>query len=115
MARNRLSSSSKVSAEQLKLEREGRIIERQRQELTKRLEKEARLAKKAEKVKMNVSIAQRPSSISLGAARIGNGRNSQAGRRRLSGKDRNAALVRFLILCLILATLVVMLWRAVPS
>lgn len=104
-----------MSAEEKRLEREQRELERKQQELSKRLEKESRLAKEKAQVRMNVTMARHPSSIALGSARIGSGQHSRGPKRRLAGRAQQHALARFLILCLILATLLVMLWRAIPS
>lgn len=110
MALRKISSSTKVTEEQRRLDKEHLELKKREAELNKLL---VNIPKQIEKKKLEVDLAV--PSISLGGARVS--RTAQPARRskRLPSKDLNAARVKFLVLCLILLTIMVMLWRAVPS
>lgn len=112
MPLNKLSSSTKVDDEHRKLAK-------QQQELKKL---EARLQKKLSRIpveeqkRKKLQVAAAAPSVSLGPVRVprSGAPSPRRGTTRLS-RDMNAARIKFLVLCLILATILVMLWRAVPS
>ena len=111
MALRKLSSSTKVTDEQRRLDKEQLELKKREAELTKLLVKIPKQIEKKKKLEVDIAAP----AISLGTARTH--RSSQPVRRgktRLS-KDLNAARVKFLVLCLILLSIVVMLWRAIPS
>ncbi len=109
MAIRKLSSSTKVTDEQRRLAKQQQELKKLEVQLQKKL---ARIPKEKKIVKADLTMP----SISLSQVR--SPRSTQKpvrrGTTRLS-KDLNAARVKFLVLCLILATILVMLWRAVPS
>jgi hypothetical protein len=55
-------------------------------------------------------------ALSLGGARLARG-NYQPARKlkKLPAREFNSARIKFLGLCLILATIIFMLWRSIPS
>jgi hypothetical protein len=111
MALRKISSSTKVTDEQRRLDKEQLELKKREAELTKLLVKIPKQIEKTRKLEVDITAPV----ISLGTARTH--RSSQPVRRgktRLS-KDLNAARVKFLVLCLILLSIVVMLWRAIPS
>ena len=105
----KLSSSTKVTDEQRRLVKQQQELKKREAELQKKL---SRIPKEKTKLKVEATLP----SISLSQVR--SPRSTQKPVRRGStrlSKDFNAARVKFLVLCLILATILVMLWRAVPS
>lgn len=111
MALRKISSSTKVTDEQRRLDKEQLELKKREAELTKLLVKIPKQIEKKKKLEVDIAAP----AISLGTARTH--RSSQPvrlGKTRLS-KDLNAARVKFLVLCLILLSIVVMLWRAIPS
>lgn len=111
MALRKISSSTKVTDEQRRLDKEQLELKKREAELTKLLVKIPKQIEKKKKLEVDVAVP----AISLGKARIHRGSQPvRRGKTRLS-KDLNAARVKFLVLCLILLTIVVMLWRTIPS
>jgi hypothetical protein len=109
MSIRKFSSSTKVTDEQRRLDKQQQELKKLEVQLQKKL---SRIPKEKKKLEVDLAIP----TVSLGPVR--NPRASQKpvrrGNTRLS-KDLNAARVKFLLLCIILATILVMLWRAVPS
>ena len=96
----------------MQLDKEQLELKKREAELTKLLVKIPKQIEKKKKTKLPVDAAP---AISLGGARVFRGPQPvRRGKTRLS-KDANAARVKFLVLCIILLTIVVMLWRAIPS
>jgi hypothetical protein len=114
MPLHKLSSSSKVDDEQRKLAR-------QQQELKKieaRLQKElVRMPKEIEKKKKldKIQVAAAIPTVSLGGARSHRSKSPAVRKGGRLSRQINGERIKFLILCLILATILVMLWRAVPT
>ncbi len=113
MALRKISSSTKVTDEQRRLDKEQLELKKREAELNKLLVKIPKQMEKKQKSKLQVDLAV--PAISLGGARVSRAAQPmRRGKTRLS-KDLNAARVKFLVLCLILLSIVVMLWRAIPS
>jgi hypothetical protein len=111
MALRKISSSTKVTDEQRRLDKEQLELKKREAELTRMLVKIPKQIEKKKKLEVEIAAP----AISLGAARTHRGTQPvRRGKTRLS-KDLNAARVKFLVLCLILLSIVVMLWRAIPS
>jgi hypothetical protein len=113
MALRKISSSTKVTDAQRQLDKEQLELKKREAELNKLLVKIPKQIEKKKKTKLNADLAV--PAISLGGARVSRGAQPiRRGKTRLS-KDVNAARVKFLVLCVILLTIVVMLWRTIPS
>jgi hypothetical protein len=111
MALRKISSSTKVTDEQRRLSKEQVELKKREAELNKLLVKIPQQIEKKKKLEVDIAAP----AISLGNARTHRGSQPiRRGKTRLS-KDLNAARVKFLVLCLILLSIVVMLWRTVPS
>ena len=106
--------SSKVATEQMRLEKEHQSLERQRLTLEKQFKQISKAQpskpKDPSRTTLNVdTIVHSPASIAFG---------KQSPRRKpkmLPARQLNSARIKFLILAIILTTLVVMLWNAMPS
>jgi hypothetical protein len=113
MALRKISSSTKVTDAQRQLDKEQVELKKREAELTKLLVKIPKQIEKKKQTKLKADLAV--PAISLGGARVSRGAQPiRRGKTRLS-KDVNAARVKFLVLCVILLTIVVMLWRTIPS
>ena len=114
---SKLSSSTKVTDEQNRLSKEQAGLTRQEQVLKKKLileakkeqERKKELERKKTKIKVTTTL-QAP----FGVPRGGKSSYPQKGRPRLVREIQNDK-VKFLILCLVFAVIIVMLWRAIPS
>ncbi len=108
---SKLSSSTKVTDEQNRLSKEQAGLTRQEQLLKKKLILEAKKEQERKKTKIKVTTTlQAP----FGVPRGGKSSYPQKGRPRLVREIQNDK-VKFLILCLVFAVIIVMLWRAIPS
>ena len=113
MSLKKFSSSTKVTDAQRQLDKAQLDLKKREVELNRLLVKIPKQIEKEKKTKLNVELTA--PSISLGGARVSRSPQPiRRGKTRLS-KDLNAARVKFLALCLILLTILVMLWRAIPS
>jgi hypothetical protein len=113
MALRKISSSTKVTDAQRQLDKEQLELKKREAELNKLLVKIPKQIEKKKQTKLKADLAV--PAISLGGARVSRGAQPiRRGKTRLS-KDVNAARVKFLVLCVILLTIVVMLWRTIPS
>jgi hypothetical protein len=113
MALRKISSSTKVTDAQRQLDKEQLELKKREAELNKLLVKIPKQMEKKKQTKLKADLAV--PAISLGGARVSRGAQPiRRGKTRLS-KDVNAARVKFLVLCVILLTIVVMLWRTIPS
>jgi hypothetical protein len=112
MALRKISSSTKVTDAQRQLDKEQLELKKREAELNKLLVKIPKQMEKKKQTKLKADLAV--PAISLGGARVSRGAQPIRGKTRLS-KDVNAARVKFLVLCVILLTIVVMLWRTIPS
>lgn len=114
MRLNKLGNQSKVAAEQNRLEKERQSVERQRLALEKQLrsipKSQPKKARDLARTKLNVdTIVHSPAAIAFG------NQSSKEKRKMLPARELHSARIKFLILTLILATLVIMLWNAMPS
>jgi len=114
MPYHKLSSSSKVDDEQRKLvkqQQELKKLEAQLQKKLVRMPKEIEKRKKLEQINVTAAIP----TVSLGAARSHRTKSPVARKSGRLSRQINNERIKFLVLCLILAAILVMLWRAVPS
>jgi hypothetical protein len=113
MALRKIPTSTKVTDAQRQLDKEQLELKKREAELNKLLVKIPKQIEKKKQTKLKADLAV--PAISLGGARVSRGAQPiRRGKTRLS-KDVNAARVKFLVLCVILLTIVVMLWRTIPS
>jgi hypothetical protein len=111
----KLSTSTKVDDEHRKLARQQQELKKIEARLQKelvRMPKEIEKKKRLEKIQLAAAAAP---TVSLGGARSHRDKTRaplKGGRLR---SQINGERIKFLVLCLILATILVMLWRAVPS
>jgi hypothetical protein len=111
--------STKLSAEEQRLSKEQQATRLRMEQLEKELRAypkqiEQKKARERELVKMRADAAVR--AISLGGARIVRGNQIPSGKRKkLPAREFNGARIKFLGLCLILVTIIFMLWRSIPS
>jgi len=111
------SRSPRLTAEERRLQKEAEELRRKEQELEKRLRAlparmEAKRSRERELARLRAETS--PPSISLNGVR-----GSRAGRHPsrhapLPARELQNARIKFLVLCLILATIVILLWRAIP-
>jgi hypothetical protein len=113
------SVSTKLTAEEQRLSKEQQATLRRMEELEKELQAypkqiEEKKARNRERIKMQAEMAA--PALSLGGARLARG-NYQPARKlkKLPAREFNSARIKFLGLCLILATIIFMLWRSIPS
>jgi hypothetical protein len=113
------SVSTKLTAEEQRLSKEQQATLRRMEELEKELQAypkqiEEKKARNRERIKMQAEMAA--PALSLGGARSARG-NYQPARKlkKLPAREFNSARIKFLGLCLILATIIFMLWRSIPS
>jgi hypothetical protein len=113
------SVSTKLTAEEQRLSKEQEVTLRRMEQLEKELQAypkqiEEKKARHRDRVKMQAELAA--PALSLGGARLARG-NYQAPRKqkKLPAREFNSARIKFLGLCLILATIIFMLWRSIPS
>ena len=87
-------------------------LEKELQAYPKQIEEKK--ARNRERIKMQAEMAA--PALSLGGARLARG-NYQPARKlkKLPAREFNSARIKFLGLCLILATIIFMLWRSIPS
>jgi hypothetical protein len=87
-------------------------LEKELQAYPKQIEEKK--ARNRERIKMQAEMAA--PALSLGGARSARG-NYQPARKlkKLPAREFNSARIKFLGLCLILATIIFMLWRSIPS
>jgi hypothetical protein len=111
--------STKLTAEEQRLSKEQQATLRRMEQLEKELQAypkqvEEKKARNRERVKMQAEMAA--PALSLGGARLARG-NYQPARKlkTLPAREFNSARIKFLGLCLILATIIFMLWRSIPS
>jgi hypothetical protein len=114
MRLNKLGNSSKVTAEQKRLEKERQSLERQRVTLEKQLNQIPKTPPRKTKTPAHTTL--NVDTVINSPARVAYGnRSSREKPKMLPTRELNSARIKFLVLALILATLVVMLWNAMPS
>jgi hypothetical protein len=113
------SVSTKLTAEEQRLSKEQQVTLRRMEQLEKELQSYPKQiaeknARHRERIKMQAELAA--PALSLGGARLARG-NRQAVRKqkKLPARECNSARIKFLGLCLILATIIFMLWHSIPS
>ncbi|MEI8294127.1 MAG: hypothetical protein WCG66_09085 [bacterium] len=111
--------STKLSAEEQRLSKEQQVTLRRMEELEKELQNfpkriEEKKAREREAVKMRAALA--PAAMPMGGVRASRSAY-QATRKpkKLPSREFHSARIKFLALCLILATIIFMLWRSIPS
>ncbi len=111
--------STKLTAEEQRLSKEQQATLLRMEQLEKELQAypkqiEEKKARNRERIKMQAEMAA--PALSLGGARSARG-NYQPARKlkKLPAREFNSARIKFLGLCLILATIIFMLWRSIPS
>lgn len=117
MARPSPARSNKLSAEEIRLQKEAEVLLRKKQELEQELRMlPARLQAKRTKEKQAAKLRAEMSvpAISLNGARGARGAKPNGKRRPLPAREEKAARIKFLVLCLILATIGILLWRSLP-
>lgn len=113
----KLSSSTKVSTEQRRLEKEHEDVLRRQRELNKALvtiPKQIQKKKEKERKTQTLQVQGTAQSIPFGS-RISRPVAPSRKTRSLPARELQNARIRFLLLCIVLASVVIMLWRAIPS
>ena len=111
--------STKLTAEEQRLSKEQEVTLRRMEQLEKELQAypkqiEEKKARHRERVKMQAELAA--PALSLGGARLARGNHTAVRKqKKLPAREFNSARIKFLGLCLILATIIFMLWRSIPS
>jgi septal ring factor EnvC (AmiA/AmiB activator) len=108
---------SKLSAEERTLQRAAEELRRKEQDLERQLRMlPAKMEARRTREKELARIQARTSSpaISLNGARGPRSLKQTGKRRPLPVRELQNARIKFLVLCLILATIVILLWRAIP-
>lgn len=108
---------SKLTAEELRLQKEADALHRKELELQQQLKRlpaqiEAKRSREREILKQR-AITSSP-AISLNGLRGTRGAKPGGKRRPLPAREYHNARIKFIVLCLILATIGLLLWRALP-
>jgi len=111
--RFKISSSTKVTDEQRRLEKQHGDLLRRKQELEKALRTIPKQNKKKKELQ-TIRVEATMSSKSIGSPQFS---RTQKEKRRMTlpARELQNARIKFLCLCLLLATIIIMLWRAIPS
>ena len=109
--------SNKLTAEEIRLQKEAEALLRKKQELERQLislpaQIQAKRSKEKELARHRVEMTS--PAISLNGARGGRGAKPIGKRRPLPARELQNARIKFLVLCLILATIGLLLWRSLP-
>ncbi|MEI6278227.1 MAG: hypothetical protein WCQ16_02440 [Verrucomicrobiae bacterium] len=117
MARPSPVHSSKLSAEERTLQREAAELRRKEQDLERQLrmlpaKMEARRTREKELARLRAQTS--PQAISLNGTRGPRSLKQNGKPRPLSMRELHNARIKSLVLFLILATIVLLLWRAIP-
>ena len=110
--------SNKLTAEEIRLQKEAEALLRKKQELERQLislpaQLQAKRTKEKQAAKLRAEMAS--PAISLNGVRGARGSKSNGGRHRpLPVRELQNARIKFLVLCLILATIGLLLWRSLP-
>ncbi len=110
--------SSKLTAEERRLAREQKELLQREEQLQRELRTlpakiEERKARERQIAKLRAEASS--PAISLGAARGARSGKSSSKGRRLPARELQNARIKFIVLCLILATLTILLWRSIPG
>ena len=117
MASPRPFQSDKISAEESRLRKQQEQLRREEEALKQKLrtlpaQMQARKKFEREQAKLRATVA--PEAISLGSAARSRSRSKAASKRPTRVGEIKSAQIKFLVLCLILATFVILLWRTIP-
>lgn len=117
MARPSTARSNRLSAEELRLQKAADELRRKEQDLEKQLRTlpaqfEARRSKERAQAMLRAKTAS--PAISLNGIRRGRSAKPNGKRRPLPARELQNARIKFLVLCLILATIGILLWRQLP-
>ncbi|TSA30223.1 MAG: hypothetical protein D4R65_13710 [Verrucomicrobiaceae bacterium] len=118
MARFSPARSNKLSAEERRLQREAEELHRKEQELERQLRTlpaklEAQRSREKQRIKLRIESSA--PAISLNGARGPRSAKQSGKRKPLPARELQNARIKFLVLCLILATIVILLWRSIPA
>ena len=109
--------SNKLTAEEIRLQKEAETLHRKKQELEQQLrmlpaQLQAKRTKEKQAAKLRAEMAS--PAISLNGVRGARSSKSNGKRRPLPARELQNARIKFLVLCLILATIGLLLWRSLP-
>ncbi|MFZ4776442.1 MAG: hypothetical protein ACOYM3_13805 [Terrimicrobiaceae bacterium] len=109
--------SNKLSAEEIRLQKEADALSRKEQELQQRLRRlpaqiEAKRSRDLELLKLRAKNSS--PAISLKGMRGSRNSKSNGKTRPLAAREYQNARTKFIVLCLILASIGILLWRALP-
>ena len=109
--------SNKLTAEEIRLQKEAEALRRQEQELERQLrmlpaQLQAKRTKEKQVAKLRAEMAS--PAISLNGVRGARSSKSNGKRHPLPARELQNARIKFLVLCLILATIGLLLWRSLP-
>ena len=118
MARPRPFHSDNISAEEVRLRKQQEELLRKEEVLKQKLrtlpaQMQARKKREVELAKLRAVAA--PEAISLGSAARGRSRSKPSVKRRTRVGEIQSARLKFLFLCLILATFVILLCHSIPG
>jgi hypothetical protein len=113
------SLSPKLTAEEQRLSKEQQVTQRRMDELEKELQaypKKIEENRARNRARFKIQAEMAAPALSLGGARLARGGHQSAHKhKKLPAREFNTARIKFLGLCLILATIIFMLWRVIPS
>lgn len=117
MARPSPARSNKLTAEEIRLQKAADALRRKEQELEQELRMlparlQAKRTKERQAAKLRAEMAS--PAISLNGIRGARGAKPGGKRRPLPARELQNARIKFLVLCLILATIGILLWRSLP-
>ncbi|MFA7345297.1 MAG: hypothetical protein WC003_13415 [Terrimicrobiaceae bacterium] len=117
MARPSPARSNRLTVEEVRLQKEADALRRKEQELEQQLRRlpaqlQAKRTKERERAKLRAKMAS--PAISLNGAHSGRSAKPNGKRRPLPLRELQNAKIKFLVLCLILATIGILLWRSIP-
>lgn len=110
-------SNSKLTAEERRLQREAEELRRKEEELQKQLrilpaQLEARKTQARKLAKLRAETSAR--AIHLSGTRTATSPRRSGKHRPLPARELHNARIKFVVLCLILLTIGILLWRALP-
>lgn len=112
----KLSSSTKVTDEQNRLSKEHAGLIRKEQALQKTLLLEAKKEKQRKKeLERKKTMVQVSTTLQAPFTMPRSGKSSYSKKGKPLAREIQNDKVKFLILCLVFAVIIVMLWRAIPS
>lgn len=118
MARPSPARSNKLTAEEVRLQKQTEELLRKKRALEEQLQRlPAQVAAKRTKEKQLAKIRAEmtPAAISLNGLRSTRAQQTRRNHRPLPTREAQNAQIKFIVLCLILATIALLLWRSLPS